>query len=115
MDLQGCCGHSTSVFGLFRIACSRSQIAQDRRPSLTQYRFRDLVHRGKHASDTARHRLIGYGTVCDCEMRLLSVTGAVDFQLDILTPRSRAAIEWGIDQRLKNIPNLGPAVADGPY
>ena len=44
-------------------------------------------------------------------MRLLDETVAIDLQGDVIHPRRRAAIEWGIDQWLEDLPDFRPDIA----
>ena len=42
-------------------------------------------------------------------MSLLGEVGAMNFEFEILAPGSRTAMEWRVDQRSENVPDLIPA------
>src|SRR4029450_1742143 len=64
------------------------------------------------AANAAGRGLVGNRTVGNCEMRLLDETMTIDLELDVLVPSGRTAVERGINQRPKNVPNLAPALMD---
>src|SRR4029077_18951566 len=73
----------------------------------------DLVHRGEHASDTARRGGVGRRTVGNGKVRLLGEARTLDVKLKIFNPGGRSAAERRVDQGLEDVPDFGPALADG--
>jgi hypothetical protein len=91
----------------------RAQIAQNGNAALGNDLLADLVHRGEHASDTARRGGVGRRTVGNGKVRLLGEARTLDVKLKIFNPGGRSAAERRVDQGLEDVPDFGPALADG--
>src|SRR5262249_41424686 len=70
------------------------------------------MHGREDAADSARHTLVWHRTVGDQPVRLLGKSVPLDNEKDVLVPRRRTTMERCADQRLENVPDRLPALAD---
>src|SRR6185369_3850295 len=94
-------------------ATTTTQIPQNSSPAFTNHFVSDLVNRGENTSDTAVRRLIRHRTIGNGEMCFFAEPCAVDLQFDVFDPGRRPALKRRVDQRLQDIPDLGPTLPDG--
>lgn len=112
MARQGLGGNCAGFFRRFGFARARAKVAQRGDPPLAYDLFGNLMHRGQHATDAARHGVVWHRTIGNREMSFLDEAMTIDLQREIIHPRGRSALERRIDQRLQNVPDFRPALAD---
>ena len=85
---------------------------QHRDPPFAHNFVGDLVHGREHTANAPRRRLVGHRAVGDREVRFFGEAVSLDLEQNVLDPGRRAAVEGGIDQRLQDMPDLAPTLAD---
>jgi hypothetical protein len=101
----------TSLFSCFSVDRGGPKVPQRADPPLAYHLFRSFMHGGKHTTNPRRCGFVGHGAVGDREMRFLDKSVTIDLQKDVIVPCRRTAFEWRVDQGLKNVPDLFPALA----
>ena len=104
--------NGAGLLGRLGLRRAGAEVAQDHDATLGNHLLCNLVHRRQHAADAPRRRVVGNRTVGDREMRFLDEAMATDLQKDILHPSGRPAVEGRIDQRLQDMSNFRPALAE---
>jgi hypothetical protein len=110
---QGLGGDGAGLFGRLRFARAGAEVAQDHPPALADDLLGDFMHGRQHPADATRGGVVRYRAVGDGEVGLFDEAVPVDLEGNVLHPGRRPAVERRVDQRLKDMPDLLPAFADG--
>src|SRR6185437_190166 len=103
---------STDVLRGSTFGQTGTEIPEQRDATFSYNLLSNFVHGGEYAPNAAwdgfvRHWAVGNSKVC-----LFDKAVAIDFKSDVVVPSRRTAIERRIDQRLKDVPDFFPTLAD---